>query len=134
MSLTKFVGLLAGTALAGSAFAASVEPNTDAMSQIAELKKEIAELKSQNSDKWLTEQRAEEIRGVVQDVLADADTRSSLQAAAATSGYNNGFFISSPDGNFKMQLNGQVQTRWAYSWLSSRDMDATYNAAGVSKP
>jgi hypothetical protein len=122
MSLTKFVGLLAGTALASSAFAASVESNTDAMSQIAELKKEIAELKSQNSDKWLTEQRADEIRSVVQDVLSDADTRSSLQAAAATSGYNNGFFISSPDGNFKLQLNGQLQNRWAYNWLSTRDM------------
>jgi hypothetical protein len=122
MSLTKFVGLLAGTALASSAFAASVESNTDAMSQIAELKKEIAELKSQNSDKWLTEQRADEIRSVVQDVLSDADTRSSLQAAAATSGYNNGFFISSPDGNFKLQINGQLQNRWAYNWLSTRDM------------
>jgi len=145
MSLTKFVGLLAGTALASSAFAASVESNTDAMSQIAELKKEIAELKSQNSDKWLTEQRADEIRSVVQDVLSDADTRSSLQAAAATSGYNNGFFISSPDGNFKLQINGQLQNRWAYNWLSTRDMNnstvggttasggTNFNAAGVAK-
>ena len=141
MSLTKFVGLLAGTALASSAFAASVESNTDAMSQIAELKKEIAELKSQNSDKWLTEQRADEIRSVVQDVLSDADTRSSLQAAAATSGYNNGFFISSPDGNFKLQINGQLQNRWAYNWLSTRDMNTsttnasgtTFSQAGISK-
>ena len=141
MSLTKFVGLLAGTALASSAFAASVESNTDAMSQIAELKKEIAELKSQNSDKWLTEQRADEIRSVVQDVLSDADTRSSLQAAAATSGYNNGFFISSPDGNFKLQMNGQLQNRWAYNWLSTRDMNTsttnssgtTFSQAGISK-
>jgi len=113
MSLTKFVGLLAGTAVAGSAFAASVEAGPDAMAEIAALKKEVAELKSQNGDKWLTEQRAAEIRGVVQDVLADADTRSSLQAAQSSSGYNNGFFISSPDGNFKLQMNGQVQTRWA---------------------
>jgi hypothetical protein len=133
MSLTKFVGLLAGTALASSAFAASVESNTDAMSQIAELKKEIAELKSQNSDKWLTEQRADEIRSVVQDVLSDADTRSSLQAAAATSGYNNGFFISSPDGNFKLQINGQLQNRWAYNWLSTRDMtNSTTTASATS--
>ena len=132
MSLTKFVGLLAGTALASSAFAASVESNTDAMSQIAELKKEIAELKSQNSDKWLTEQRADEIRSVVQDVLSDADTRSSLQAAAATSGYNNGFFISSPDGNFKLQINGQLQNRWAYNWLSARDMANNNGMPGYS--
>ena len=145
MSLTKFVGLLAGTALAGSAFAASVDGGTDAMNEIANLKKEIAELKAANGDKWLTEQRETEIRAVVQDVLADADTRSSLQAAQATSGYNNGFFISSPDGNFKLQVNGQLQTRWAYNWLSSRDMNnstvnnpntglpSTFRAAGVSK-
>ena len=123
MSLTKFVGLLAGTAVAGSAFAASVEAGPDAMAQIAELKKEIAELKAQNGDKWLTEQRAAEIRGVVQDVLADTDTRTSLQSTAATSGYNNGFFISSPDGNFKLQMNGQLQSRWAYNWMSNRDMN-----------
>ncbi|MFZ4721591.1 MAG: porin [Phycisphaerales bacterium] len=142
MSLTKFVGLLAGTALAGSALAASVDGGTDAMNEIANLKKEIAELKAANGDKWLTEQRETEIRAVVQDVLADADTRSSLQAAQATSGYNNGFFISSPDGNFKLQMNGQLQSRWAYNWLSTRDMTnsslnaapgANFNTQGVAK-
>jgi hypothetical protein len=123
MSLTKFVGLLAGTALAGSAFAASVEANDDAMAQIAELKKELAEMKAQSGDKWLTEQRESEIRGIVQDVLADADTRSSLQAAQATAGWNKGFFLASPDGNFKMNVGGQLQTRWAYNWMSNRDMN-----------
>jgi len=140
MSLTKFVGLLAGTAVAGSAFAASVEANNDAMAQIADLKKEIAELKAQNGDKWLTEQRASEIRSVVQDVLSDADTRASLQAAQATAGWNKGFFLASPDGNFKLNVGGQLQTRWAYNWMSSRDMNNsstngvnTFNTAGVSK-
>ena len=143
MSLTKFVGLLAGTAVAGSAFAASVEANNDAMAQIADLKKEIAELKAQNGDKWLTEQRASEIRSVVQDVLSDADTRASLQAAQATAGWNKGFFLASPDGNFKLNVGGQLQTRWAYNWMSNRDMNNSqvdvagvptgFNAAGVSK-
>ena len=139
MSLTKFVGLLAGTAVAGSAFAASVEANNDAMAQIAELKKEIAELKVKNGDTWLTEQRETEIRGIVQDVLADADTRASLQAAQATAGWNKGFFLASPDGNFKLNIGGQLQTRWAYNWLSTRDMDnstvgaSSFNTAGVSK-
>jgi hypothetical protein len=134
MSLTKFVGLLAGTALAGSAFAASVDGGTDAMNEIANLKKEIAELKAANGDKWLTEQRETEIRAVVQDVLADADTRSSLQAAQATSGYNNGFFISSPDGNFKLQMNGQLQTRWVYNWMSTRDMTNSFTNTATSAP
>jgi len=109
MSLTKFVGLLAGTALAGSALAASVDGGTDAMNEIANLKKEIAELKAANGDKWLTEQRETEIRAIVQDVLADADTRTSLQAAQATAGWNKGFFLASPDGNFKLNVGGQLQ-------------------------
>ncbi|MCH7546675.1 MAG: hypothetical protein IID30_09780, partial [Planctomycetes bacterium] len=39
---------------------------------------EIDELRAKTQDNWLTEHRAEEIRILVQDVLADADTRSSL--------------------------------------------------------
>jgi len=125
MSLTKFVGLLAFTAVVTSATAASVEATNDTNAQIAELKKELNELKSQNGDKWLTEERASQIRGVVQDVMTDADTRSSLQATAATSGYNNGFFIASPDGNFKLQVNGQVQVRSSYAWQTNSAWNAS---------
>ena len=130
MSLTKFVGLLAFSAVAASATAASVEATNDTNAQIAELKKELNELKSQNGDKWLTEERASQIRSVVQDVMADADTRSSLQATAATSGYNNGFFIASPDGNFKLQVNGQVQVRSSYAWATN----SSWNAARTNDP
>ena len=125
MSLTKFVGLLAFSAVAASATAASVEATNDTNAQIAELKKELNELKSQNGDKWLTEERASQIRSVVQDVMADADTRSSLQATAATSGYNNGFFIASPDGNFRLQVNGQVQVRSSYAWQTNSAWNAS---------
>ena len=130
MSLTKYVGLLAFTAVAASATAASVEATNDTNAQIAELKKELNELKSQNGDKWLTEERASQIRGVVQDVMADADTRSSLQATAATSGYNNGFFIASPDGNFKLQVNGQVQVRSSYAWATNSSWNAAKDVPG----
>ena len=101
MSLTNKFGLVAGTtalAIAGSAFG-GVESDNDALSQIAELKQELAELKQQNGQDWLTEQRSSEIRGIVQDVLADADTRTSLQSSGAMAGYNNGFFLASPDGS-----------------------------------
>ncbi len=130
MSLTKFVGLLAFTAVAASATAASVEATNDTNAHIAELKKELNELKSQNGDKWLTEERASQIRSVVQDVMADADTRSSLQATAATSGYNNGFFIASPDGNFKLQVNGQVQVRSSYAWSTNSAWNAAKGPSG----
>ena len=112
MSLTTRVSLVgtAALAIAGTAFGAGSD--NDALAQIAELKQELAELKSQNNDNWLTEQRAEEVRGIVQDVLADAETRTSLQDSGAMAGWNNGFFLSSADGNYKLNISGLVQVRW----------------------
>ena len=114
MSLTTRFGLVAGTAavaLAGTAFGGAAADN-DALAQIAELKNELAQLKAQNGEDWLTEQRAGEIRGIVQDVLTDAETRTSLQDSGAMAGWNNGFFLSSPDGNYKLKVGGLVQVRW----------------------
>ena len=126
MSLTNKFGLVAGTtalAIAGSAFG-GVESDNDALSQIAELKQELAELKQQNGQDWLTEQRSSEIRGIVQDVLADADTRTSLQSSGAMAGYNNGFFLASPDGNFSLKVGGQIQIRWVMN--SAKDQRTAY--------
>ncbi|MBX3356528.1 MAG: hypothetical protein KF724_12600 [Phycisphaeraceae bacterium] len=124
MSLTRYVGLLAGSTLGltAAAFASSVEASNDTLSQLAELRREVAELKAAQGQQWLTEERAKEIRSIVQDVLADADTRASLQSSGATAGYDNGFFIASPDGNFKLVVNGELQVRWAMSRLSSRSL------------
>lgn len=113
MTLTKYVGILAsGLALTGAASA----QGTDAMSEIAQLKAEVATLKAQNGDKWLTEERAAEIKSLVKDVLADSETRTSLQGSGATSGYNNGFFISSADGNFKLNLSLLAQARFTWNY------------------
>ena len=119
MTLTKYVGILAsGFALTGAVSA----QGTDTASAIAErdaiaqLKAEVATLKSQNGDKWLTEERAAEIKSLVKDVLADSETRTSLQGSGATSGYNNGFFISSADGNFKLNLSLLTQARFTWNF------------------
>ena len=121
MTLTKYVGILAsGLALTGAAFA----QGTDAMSEIAQLKAEVATLKSQNGDKWLTEERAAEIKSLVKDVLADSETRTSLQGSGATSGYNNGFFISSADGNFKLNLSLLAQARFTWNYQPADNIGA----------
>jgi len=122
MSLTTRFGLVAGTtalAIAGTAFG-GVESDSDALSQIAELKQELAELKQQDSQDWLTEQRASEIRGIVQDVLADADTRTSFQNSGAMAGWNKGFFLASPDGNFRLNVGGMLQTRFTLNNTKDR--------------
>jgi hypothetical protein len=115
MSLTTRVGLLAGASaltLTGASFADNPTEAQNYEARIAELEATVAQLKGDN---WLTDQRAEEIRGLVQDVLADADTRASLLQAGMTAGYDNGFVIGSSDGNFSLKLNGQLQTRFLYN-------------------
>lgn len=122
MTLTKFVGILAsGLAFTGAASA----QGTDALSEIAQLKAEVAQLKSQNGDKWLTEERAAEIKSLVKDVLADSETRSSLQGTGATAGYNNGFFISSADGNYKLNVSVLAQARFTWNYQPGKNIPAT---------
>ena len=82
---------------------------------VQELRNEVAELKNTNYDAWLNNQRADEVRSLVHDVLADADTRSSLLGDGALAGYDKGAFLTSADGNWKLKINGQLQTRWLYN-------------------
>ena len=116
-----FVGAAALT-LAGPALAGGSE--NDALAHIQELKQELREFKAQDGNAWLTEQRAAEVRGVVQDVLADADTRVSLQDSGATAGWNSGFFLKSSDGAFSLKIGGQVQVRWTLN--NAKDQPATW--------
>jgi hypothetical protein len=83
--------------------------------QNAEQAQEITDLRAQNGDKWLSEQRVAQIRGIVGDVLSDSATRASLQAADATAGYDRTFFIASADGNFRLNIEGQLQIRYAFN-------------------
>lgn len=123
MSLTKRVGLLAGTAalsvssvcLAGTGVEA--DKSNDLETRLAAAEAKIAQLTTATQDNWLTEQRADEIRGVVQDVLADADTRASLLTQGVTAGYDNGAVLGSSDGNWLMRINFLMQSRFVYNNL-----------------
>lgn len=124
MSLTTRVGLLAGATamtLTGVGVAATTDASTDELrAQIQQLTSRVAELEGTGGN-WLSERRADEIRNIVHDVLADADTRASLLGSGMNAGYDNGFVIGSNDGNFSLRLNGQLQTRWMYSYTESQD-------------
>ena len=65
----------------------------------------------------VNETRSAEIRGIVQDVLADSQSRTSLQDGGAMAGYKagRGFFLSSQDGSYTMNITGQLQARWVMS-------------------
>ncbi len=118
MKLTTFVATLAGGCLATTAMAQS-----DALAQIAELRAELAVVKAQAGSSTLTEERAAEIKAIVRDTLADADTRASLQGGGnAVAGYDNGLFIGSADGNFKLKVGVLEQVRFVWQFDSEETM------------
>ncbi|MCH2137927.1 MAG: hypothetical protein MK074_02610 [Phycisphaerales bacterium] len=119
MSISITLGAIIGATMGGT----EVTPDLQARLEAAEAR--IAELAATQNADWMTEQRSEQIRGLVQDVLSDADTRASLQGSGATAGYNNGFFVQSADGKWSMTINGVFQERVAY--LSGTGVDAAGN-------
>ncbi len=76
----------------------------------AELESRLAAIEAEQRDERLSQQRADEIRALVLDVLADADTRASMMQAMM-SGYDDGFFLSSADGNWLLRTNMLMQQR-----------------------
>jgi hypothetical protein len=128
----KRVGLLAGAAtltLTGGSFAdTDLEAQNDELrARISELESRLVAVESQSSDSWLTEQRADEVRALVQDVLADADTRSSLLSQGMTAGYDDGAVIASADGNWLLRTNIHMQQRYVLNFgndvLTTVDFD-----------
>ena len=105
--------------LTSASFAGS-DTNADLQARLEAAEARISELSAATNANWLNDARADEIRGLVHDVLADADTRASLQGSGSTAGYNDGFTIGSADGNWSMKINGLLQTRW-YSDTVSND-------------
>ncbi len=130
---TLFISCAAVTCLSGSIAFAQDRPDAVATERDAEidrlqslvnqLRSEVDELKAADSDRWLTQKRADEIRGLVHDVLADADTRASLLQSGAVAGWDNGFFIGSSDGNFLLKIAGQMQFRGVYNHQSDSPTD-----------
>ncbi|MCX5662848.1 MAG: porin [Planctomycetota bacterium] len=115
--------ILAGFALAGisgvSGVASAAPSNEDLAAEVKALKEtvqaqqgEIRQLRNDKGETWLNQQRAEEVKALVRDVLADADTRASLAGDTTVTGYKNGFIIASEDGGTVLKINGQVQARY----------------------
>ncbi len=116
MSFSTRVGLLAGaTALTLTGVSHAGQGNDDMAQRLAAAEAKISAMEAAQNQNWLTEQRAEEIKGLVQDVLADADTRASLLQSGATSGYDNGFIIGSSDGNWLLRFNMLMQQRFIWN-------------------
>jgi len=116
LMILGIAGAMSAVAAANDASPAGGDEVTQLRGLVSDLQRQVDELRAQNDDNWLTEARADEVRGLVQDVLADADTRASLLQSGAMAGYDKAFFVGSADGNYLLKINGQIQIRAVYNW------------------
>ena len=87
------------------------------------MRQDIDSLRAETDADWLSAARAEDVRGIVTDVLADAGTRTSLQGNGLLAGWDGGFFLQDPDGRFRLQLDGQMQVRFVLNHLREAALD-----------
>jgi len=119
---------LASLAVAPVVRADGINTNPDApphrlAQRIDRLADTINELKTRRSGRWLTEQRAAEIRALTADLLADADTRTATLESALHAGWHKGFFIENPQGNFRLEFSGRIQVRFVYNHQANSPED-----------
>ena len=129
------LGFLRGPAWGseGDTSASSAGPSLDDLLQRIDalerrnqsLETQVTELKALEGEKWLSQERADQIRAVVADVLADSQARASLRQDSMTAGWNDGFFLASPDGRFKLSVGGLVQPRFMWSHVRDNQLQST---------
>ena len=81
--------------------------------ELKALRAEVEQLRHERDQPWLDQRQVEEVKALVRDVLADAETRTSLAGSAMTGGNDGkGFFLSSEDNTFRLNFSGQIQVRY----------------------
>lgn len=83
---------------------------------IARQEQQIARFQAEQSNSWLDEKQREQVRELIRETLADAEMRASLLDDGALAGWDNGFFLTSADGNYLLKIKGMIQTRYVYSY------------------
>ncbi len=128
-----------GLALSAASIAGAAE--TDLRAELEALKAtvqaqqtEIQQMRSASGESWLNERRAQEVKALIHEVLSDADTRASLAEGGMTAGYRDHFFLASEDGNFLLQIQGQVQFRYIYNDLDDLEGEEVEHEEGFSLP
>jgi hypothetical protein len=139
----RTTGLLLGC-LSASAYAGNATPSdplaemqaqlTRQQVQIEQLQQKLEAVEADNQQlrqdhhqNWMTERRAEEVKTLIRDVLADSAQRAALIDDGLTAGYRNGFFLASTDGNSLLRIESQLQFRYIFN---SSDNTTDENVGG----
>ena len=111
MNISKITKFGIASLLAGIACGAAGADELDLQARLEAAEARIAELSASDSNNWLNDKRADETRQLVHDVLADADSRSSMLG----------------DGSpVTVNVHGFLQTRWSYNDTKTDGVDATH--------
>lgn len=74
---------------------------------------------------WRPGQANEAWRTLWNEVQNDARSRRSLQSGSGAAGWDQGFFLASADGTFRLRVMGQIQFRWVGSFQDKTLDDAS---------
>ena len=66
----------------------------------------------------------DEVRAIVSEMLADAETRRSLQGEGASLGHDGHFYLGDASGNFRLQISGLLQFRYTLTFRDNTDTAA----------
>ncbi|QQE10446.1 hypothetical protein JD969_13155 [Planctomycetota bacterium] len=136
--LSKKTSALVAGAMALGMTVPAMASEAELAAQLAKVQQKLAALEQAQSQDWLNERRAEEIKGLISDVLADADTRATLLQDGVLAGHDGkGFYLKSADDSFKMKIGGQIQFRYMANFLDDRttggDDNETLHAFNVRR-
>lgn len=81
----------------------------DLQREIDAVRRDIAKYRRVHDRSWVDDARRDQIRSLVTDVLADAESRTSCADDAFAGGWRKGFKLASPDGGFSLRMSGEVQ-------------------------
>ncbi|HVS72760.1 MAG TPA: porin [Phycisphaerae bacterium] len=125
---TVVAAAVAWTGMQSIARADDSQSVADLANQVADLKAQLAQVKATQEENWLTQERTDQIKAIVEDVLNDAKTRGQF-ADGPNFGYNNGFFVQTDNQMFRFQANGYLQFRYTYSHDEAHNQQAFSSGA-----
>ncbi|QDU32456.1 hypothetical protein KS4_04880 [Poriferisphaera corsica] len=126
MYTQRMMGTVAAATMALTTGTIAQADQASLAAQLQAAEQRVSQLEQAQQGDWLNERRAEEIKGLIRDVIADADSRATLLQDGILAGHDGNFFLRSADDSFRMNLSGYIQFRYATNWQNKRDNETIH--------
>ena len=90
------------------------------VAEVQALRAEVKQLRAAQQEPWLAERQTAEVKALVADAVADAQSRGSLAGSGAVAGRDTEFYIASEDQSFRLGFTGQIQARYVANFRQRR--------------